>query len=821
MFNLSMKILLSRKKWLFLIAGSIAIVLSSVASIFIASESVRSAIKQKAQNTYGEHTGMLTNITETKKSLLKRNKGISVGVYQIIGKTKVSSDRFATVGWMDKKSILLGHLKLISGRFPEKPNEVAIESAYLQGPLKNWRIAEKRTIKIGNSTKSLRLVGIVKNYSSQWSVAEDFEKGVNDFPNIFISKQLTTNYKKNNSFLFKYNESTKDSFEKSIDLINHYDQQGTVNSRLFNNGLNQCDTIRSLSITFQLLIVILSLFSINSLILYFTQDQHKKLGIMKSVGASQRALYRIYIYQAVIIFVLSALFSFPIVYSIQSLIIHFSYREYFSNFMLMIEMVGMSILLYIGLFFMILFLFLKNVKESGTLHVQELLNQQNRVSFSERYKSVFKGFHSSYGKLLVKELFSNPKQFYLTVLILCFSSLTFTFTNYIQKDNLYSWEGLKSKYYLNSQEAFSFKTQQNLKVLSHQGLTFTEAEVKKLEKTPGVLYIDKTPFMEDVETLIDRKMITPSINNWIFNENSAYKTYNNKIIIPDVKYVLLNKDDWKNIEAPKKYKDLDGKAFIYNPVNKKNTNEDKILVGNTLTLVRLYKTPTGMKTSQKKLKILDVIHKPFKYRVSPSVEIKKDDFIILMDTQTAVKSGLFHGFNELEIYTKKDISHKEKMNLDKQVKSLSSTFPGSLVQNTSQLIKDDSKIYNYLKVLGMLLFFVSLILTAISVTIMIFSKYQTQKRQWGIYLSLGMSKRNIMQLVFSEIFIYVFVSMILSMLICCIGLIMLPRQYPLVFYFKYFLLSILIEISFLIIGGYIINRSLQRQSIASFLRRDE
>jgi len=149
-----MKILLSRKKWLFLIAGSIAIVLSSVASIFIASESVRSAIKQKAQNTYGEHTGVLTNITETKKSLLKRNKGISVGVYQIIGKTKVSSDRFATVGWMDKKSILLGHLKLISGRFPEKPNEVAIEYAYLQGPLKNWRIAEKRTIKIGNSTKS-------------------------------------------------------------------------------------------------------------------------------------------------------------------------------------------------------------------------------------------------------------------------------------------------------------------------------------------------------------------------------------------------------------------------------------------------------------------------------------------------------------------------------------------------------------------------------------------------------------------------------------------------------------------------------------------
>ncbi|WP_416738885.1 FtsX-like permease family protein, partial [Agathobacter rectalis] len=52
------------------------------------------------------------------------------------------------------------------------------------------------------------------------------------------------------------------------------------------------------------------------------------------------------------------------------------------------------------------------------------------------------------------------------------------------------------------------------------------------------------------------------------------------------------------------------------------------------------------------------------------------------------------------------------------------------------------------------MFFVSLILTAISVTIMIFSKYQTQKRHWGIYLSLGMSKNNIMQYVFSEIFIY-------------------------------------------------------------------
>ncbi|KYC62350.1 ABC transporter permease [Heyndrickxia coagulans] len=821
MFNLSIKVLLSRKKWLFLIAGSIAIVLSSVASIFTASASVRSAIKQKAQNTYGEHTGVLTNISETKTSLLNKNKEITAGVYQIIGKTKVSNDIFATVGWMDKKSIRLGHLRLINGKFPDKPNEVAIESAYLQGSLKNWKISENKSIKIGNKIKKMRLVGIVKNYSSQWSVAEGFEKGVNDFPNIFISKQLAIEYKKNNSFLFKYNESTKDSFEKSLNLIDYYDQQGTVNSRLFNNGLNRCDTIKFLSNIFQLLIVILSLFSINSLILHFTRDQHKKMGIMRSVGASQRALYRMYIYQAVIIFVLSALISIPIVFFIQSLIIHFSYRENSTNFKLIIEMIGISALLYVVLFFMILVLFLKNVKKTGSLHIKELLSQQNSVNFNERYKRVLKYFQSIHVKLLVKELFSNPKQFCLTIFILSFSSLIFTFTNYIQKDNLYGWEGLKSKYYLTSQEAFSSKSKQNLTVLSHQGLTFTETDVKKLEKTPGVLYIDKTPFMDDVETLMDQRMITPSINSWIFKENSAYKTYHNKIIIPDVNYVLLNEDDWNNIETPKKYKNPGGKVLIFNPINNKRKNEDKALAGNTLTLVRLYKMPSGMKISQKNLTILDVIHKPFKYRASRSVGIKKDGFIIVMDTKTAVKSGLFHGFSDLEIYTKKDISHKDKINLDKQVKLLSATFPGSLVQNISQLIKDDSKIYNYLKVLGNLLFFVSLILTAISVTIMIFSKYQTQKRHWGIYLSLGMSKNNIMQYVFSEIFIYVLVSMMLSMTICCIGLFMLPHQYPLVFYFKYFLLSILIEVSFLIIGGYIIHSSLQRQSIAAFLRRDE
>ncbi|WP_235920129.1 hypothetical protein [Heyndrickxia coagulans] len=159
MFNLSIKVLLSRKKWLFLIAGSIAIVLSSVASIFTASASVRSAIKQKAQNTYGEHTGVLTNISETKTSLLNKNKEITAGVYQIIGKTKVSNDRFATVGWMDKKSIRLGHLRLINGKFPDKPNEVAIESAYLQGSLKNWKISENKSIKIGNKIKKCVWLG--------------------------------------------------------------------------------------------------------------------------------------------------------------------------------------------------------------------------------------------------------------------------------------------------------------------------------------------------------------------------------------------------------------------------------------------------------------------------------------------------------------------------------------------------------------------------------------------------------------------------------------------------------------------------------------
>nr|WP_237342382.1 hypothetical protein [Heyndrickxia coagulans] len=118
-----------------------------------------------------------------------------------------------------------------------------------------------------------------------------------------------------------------------------------------------------------------------------------------------------YIYQAVIIFVLSALISIPIVFFIQSLIIHFSYRENSTNFKLIIEMIGISALLYVVLFFMILVLFLKNVKKTGSLHIKELLSQQNSVNFNERYKRVLKYFQSIHVKLLVKELFSNPKQF--------------------------------------------------------------------------------------------------------------------------------------------------------------------------------------------------------------------------------------------------------------------------------------------------------------------------------------------------------------------------------------------------------------------------
>lgn len=98
---------------------TLTLVISSILSIFSASETIRAGLLTNAYSQYGEHSGILVDVV-TKKSDLE--KGIKkVGAYQLIDFYHFGNkDKKAVIGWLDDDALELSHIKIKEGRFPEE-----------------------------------------------------------------------------------------------------------------------------------------------------------------------------------------------------------------------------------------------------------------------------------------------------------------------------------------------------------------------------------------------------------------------------------------------------------------------------------------------------------------------------------------------------------------------------------------------------------------------------------------------------------------------------------------------------------------------------
>lgn len=111
MFKLSFKFLISRKKWFVLIVLTLAFVISSILSIFTASEAIRTGLLTKAYSQYGEHSGGLVGVDITKRELDRKVE--KVGEYQLVDSYPLNNKKkVATIGWMDNDAINIGNIKL-------------------------------------------------------------------------------------------------------------------------------------------------------------------------------------------------------------------------------------------------------------------------------------------------------------------------------------------------------------------------------------------------------------------------------------------------------------------------------------------------------------------------------------------------------------------------------------------------------------------------------------------------------------------------------------------------------------------------------------
>lgn len=796
----------------------LSVILSIIISVFTASESIKAGIKEQGYQDYGEHTLTLLDINTKQDFTLNNIKTEKVGEYQIVGTVKMEKGHIATVGKMDEQAIKMGRIELVDGTFPTKENEVSIEFSYLQSIDSNWEIGEQRELKINNENISLTLTGIVKDYSARWSVPYDFKKGVNDFPNIFLSeKSEITAAHKNLLVKLKENDGNIERItEKANEVLDEH--KGFFNERLFFNSLANLKHISKVTLMFQVITLVASFLCMICLLHYFNIGQTKKFGILKSVGSTNKDLLKVSLAQVTIIFLSSIILAIPLQIILHSTIIKKTFHVSGFDISEFLPIMGVVALWLIAIFLITVYSSFRAIKNIRKQSIYSLIKEQvQERKTSVKIPTQIKDFTL---RKVWTQVLSYPKQSILIVSMLTLAILIITFSVFIEKESAGIWDS-KVDYYLNSQEIYGFDTRENLDVLLKEGLTFPPDDVREIEKDKNIEFVEKNPFMVDVHPLLREEQINYDIRQWIIQNGSLSSTYNDKYIIPNVRYITLNEDEFELLYPAYNFQDISDKVIIHYPVSS-NIMGEKSLQGETITFAQTKKRTTshGYDTRFWNFEVLEVSNEPFQFQVDSSTIIEYPEFTIVFSEDSAIEQGLFKGYNELAFFLKPDLKGEERKEIESRIYSLIALTPGSLYQNISTFIDEDTRMSVFVGYLGKLTFIVSILLSIISMTVIVFSKYKTQKREWGVYLSMGMRKRTVYELMFFEHFSYLITSTIIALILFSLTKFM-NTLYSFFFYIQYFCLSVLVLFLLTLIGWFIIIRIIKNQSIFSLIREEE
>lgn len=799
MFEISKRMILSRKKWLFTIVVSLSIMLSGLFATLFASEAIKANLRETAYEKYGEHTGVLFNTSVKGKQLSQ--KVDRYGSFSVTDKIQLESGKIITTGWFDREAQLLGRLKIVEGKFPIAKNEVVIEDAYKKliekESNKKWKIGEERILNFAKGSRKVVLSGVLKNYSSNWSVPLQLKKGENDFPNI-LGTPVNLNKK---SYLFKFDGSINTSLENSNELTEKYGVDSFLNSRLFFVGLAEYDTISQLTFAFQVIIALLSFISIFTLMTFYNIKSRKKIAVFKSVGATNKQINFILNLKNMMLLCGGILLAIPCSILFAYIIIVNTYSDGTLLNLNWITILGTLFLLTLITFLSLILSVNLEIKTIRSYSINAVLKGSNKKT--KKIKA-----NTFWLKQLFVQIMNYKKVTLLTTATLTFTVLTILMSIFLQYESKGIWN-TDTDYYIASQESYAFDTISNLTVLKEKGITFSEKDVDSLERFSSVKSLSKTPFMPDVHMIVDSEKTIDPIEKWIDFEKAQDQNYEGSTIVPNVEYQVLNEKDFDKKFLNDSFSKFKGQIIIALPTVKKEETE---FSQKDINFVKMYSVGTSTKVKKWSYPL---------YKVIPTNSEESDNVFVYLDEETAKKTGIFEGYRELSLALKEDTTTIEKNKIEKVMKNLVSMTPGSLYQDINYTKNNEAKISDYVGFLGKFSFFIAVTLGMISLLTLIFGKYNSQKLYWGTYMAIGMTRKKVTRFLALELTSYFVVASLSSGLLFMLFATVMDRKYTLFFYFIVYIQVIFFMLLLLFIGIYLLKKLTEKYTIYSLLREEE
>lgn len=783
MLKISIDLILKRKKWLFLFVSTFILVISSVIALQMSAESIKNNLKENAMTEYGGHTAVLLDIEDDLFEV--KEKADKVGAFYITDSLELS-DLKMSVGWFDDQALQISRIRLKEGNLPENEHEIVIEEAYLTKINKelggNWELGEERVIHFAKGEKTFILTGILHNYSSQWTLNSSEQiKGFNRFPNILVGEQPTEGIEGHN-YLIEYLGKVDKSIVKAEELLTYYDDKGFLNERYLNDGLLDYYGIALLAVVFKYIILFLSILSLINILTYFNHHQLEKIGVLKTQGATNKDILMMKVYQYLFLIIISSFASIPFIVLIFKVIVKYTYDNGDLNASIWSIISSFLVPLVCYILFLIIKTFMETEKIRGSTVIKLLKNRGKSFDYN-----LFVPFKNRVFKI-------NSVSYLVNLVTVTLSLITILFSFFLHKESAGIWD-TDLNYYLTANETIQYGTQEGKRVVLNEKEAFNYEDIKHLEELKGVKEIEKTAFNFDLATRLDKG----------FEDNEENSLFEN------IEVFIMDEYDLKIKKLPYNYEELKGKALVYTTYAPGEKEFSKN-VGENVYIER--------KNNNEELEVwvyevLDVVYIEMDNKTSES------ETTIFLDLETATTNHLFDGYNEIKISLEENVSKNHIDVINQSTKEMAAVVPGSLYQNISEFKVEDNNIYYLMTLLSILTFIISIILSSISLFIMVIGKYEENKHVWAIYLSLGMSRKNVSRLLISDIYILLTQSAIVSGLAFVLMYLFLGSLYSLLYYFKFYLMTLVtISLIFFMIWLFI-NFKITRDSISNLLRQEE
>lgn len=705
--------------------------------------------KESAINQYGKFNCAVRNINKNELDQLNNLEGFDKGHFQL--QNKISEDNLAiTLGNADQKFFELASIKLIKGEYPNSNTEYVME-AFLYEKYFN----ELKFPFIYNTGKEdLIITGIINNYSQNMPVSTEYQKGVNDFPNI-ISIGMDSNLKYNvllcKKNLFKYDSNQMYAeIQQKLENIGIYTDRFDDNTKLFHYGISEYHDLYTTKAIYLIVIFILTLIiSFASIRVYYVKYRYN-FTVLITYGMTKREIFKVLFLQNLYLFSVSIIFAIVIGFiGCNYLINPFFHIDNFSGG-IFIKALFVSIL-WIVLNFVVAMVYIICVQKN--INMEKITYNLNNVVKIKK-------------KNQVDNIFVNKKNRWnligLYVILLFFIAASIWF---VEKHTINYGEF--PEYQLFSKEASSMEVKNNYCVLNNTDNYITYDSIKQIEEYKDFLINDKYLNADGASILIDKDAINTYFLDWILKYRSDNAIGDKSTLdrnwpreadeysyVPNVNFIAV--DDMQLQRLISRYKlniiDINGfkeenKVLLFLPGYKIEGMGD-FMENDTINIGGIKRMDNTIRFNKESVKVVEIINKSFVNEYY-GYEEELGGITVVVHEDIVLDSSVFNGFSNVNIYLDKTTPNEISSKIDNIMNQINATMQGSVLYSIQHWYEYDTIIRKFVAVMGVTLSIYAIISIVLFITMSVYIDIIRNQYKYGIGRAFGMSMRQL----FSSVFI--------------------------------------------------------------------